>query len=67
MHTLPMNYDPTQYLGSAWHYLVGRPPYSAELGYVLARELALDGAGHLLDVGCGPGVLVVQLAPSLSA
>lgn len=58
-----MEYDPTQYLGSASHYLVGRPPYSAELGNVLARELGLDGAGHLLDVGCGPGVLAVQLAP----
>lgn len=58
-----MGYDPTQYLGSAPHYLVGRPPYSAELGKVLARELSLDGAGHLLDVGCGPGILAVQLAP----
>lgn len=62
-HTSPVDYDPTQYLGSASHYLVGRPPYSAELGSVLARELGLDGAGHLLDVGCGPGVLAVQLAP----
>lgn len=58
-----MEYDPTQYLGSASHYLVGRPPYSVELGSVLADELGLDGAGHLLDVGCGPGVLAVQLAP----
>jgi SAM-dependent methyltransferase len=58
-----MDYDPTQYVGSAPHYLVGRPPYSPELGNVLARELGLDGAGHLLDVGCGPGVLAVQLAP----
>jgi SAM-dependent methyltransferase len=58
-----MDYDPSQYLGSASHYLVGRPPYSARLGDVLARELKLDGAGHLLDVGSGPGVLAVQLAP----
>lgn len=57
-----VDYDPTQYRGSAPHYLAGRPPYSAELGTVLARELGLDGAGHLLDVGCGPGVLAVQLA-----
>lgn len=60
---LPVDYDPSQYLGSASHYLVGRPPYSAELGNVLRRELGLDGTGHLLDVGCGPGVLAVQLAP----
>ncbi|PRZ42717.1 methyltransferase family protein [Antricoccus suffuscus] len=58
-----MDYDPSQYLGSAPHYLIGRPPYSAELADVVARELELDGSGHLLDVGCGPGVLAVQLAP----
>ena len=29
---------------------------------MLARELGLDGTGRLLDVGCGPGVLAVQLA-----
>jgi precorrin-6B methylase 2 len=57
-----VDYDPTQYLGSARHYLVGRPPYSAELGAVLVAELGLDGTGHLLDVGSGPGVLAVQLA-----
>jgi SAM-dependent methyltransferase len=56
-------YDPTLYQGSAPHYLSGRPPYSDELGAVLSRELQLDGSGVLLDVGCGPGVLAVQLAP----
>lgn len=61
--TWPVDYDPSQYIGSAPHYLIGRPPYSAELGDVLAQELGLDGSGHLLDVGCGPGVLAVQLAP----
>jgi SAM-dependent methyltransferase len=57
-----MEYDRTQYRGSARHYLAGRPPYSAELAAVLAAELALDGTGRLLDVGSGPGVLAVQLA-----
>jgi SAM-dependent methyltransferase len=28
----------------------------------MARELSLDGTGQLLDVGCGPGVLVLALA-----
>jgi SAM-dependent methyltransferase len=55
-------YDSTIYLGAASHYRPGRPPYSAELEAVLAAELGLDGAGRLLDVGCGPGILTVRLA-----
>jgi len=55
-------YDPTIYLGAAAHYLNGRPPYSAELAATLQRELHLDGRGRLLDVGCGPGVLTIDLA-----
>ncbi len=62
MQECAVDYDPTQYLGSARHYLLGRPPYSAELGVVLATELGLDGTGRLVDVGSGPGVLAVQLA-----
>lgn len=58
-----MEYDPTQYSGAARYYLQGRPPYSAQLGDVLADELGLDGTGRLLDVGSGPGTLGVQLAP----
>ncbi len=57
-----MEYDPTQYIGAAPYYLSGRPGYSADLGDVLADELALDGTGHLLDVGSGPGTVGVQLA-----
>jgi SAM-dependent methyltransferase len=55
-------YDPTIYLGSAQHYRPGRPPYSSQLEAVLTEELGLDGAGRLLDVGCGPGILVLRLA-----
>ena len=54
--------DPLLYRGCAAHYLLGRPPYSGELATVLTRELGLDGHGTLVDVGCGPGVLAVQLA-----
>lgn len=57
-----MEYDPTQFGGAAGYYLCGRPPYSAQLGQVLARELGLDGTGRLLDVGSGPGTVGVQLA-----
>jgi SAM-dependent methyltransferase len=54
------------YASSAAHYLRGRPPYSAQLLDVLRDELGLDGTGLLVDVGCGPGVLVVQLAAAVA-
>lgn len=50
------------YKGSAAHYLRGRPPYSLALRDTVAAECRLDGTGRLLDVGCGPGVLTVELA-----
>jgi SAM-dependent methyltransferase len=56
-----VEYDPTQYLGAAPYYLRGRPGYSADLPSVLADELGLDGTGHLVDVGSGPGIVGVQL------
>jgi ubiquinone/menaquinone biosynthesis C-methylase UbiE len=59
---ISVEYDPTQYLGAASYYLRGRPSYSAGLAGVLAEQLGLDGSGHLVDVGCGPGVVGVQLA-----
>src|ERR1700722_9720572 len=58
----PSAFDPQAFEGTAEYYAVGRPPYSAQLADTLARELSLDGAGHLLDVGSGPGVLVLPLA-----
>jgi ubiquinone/menaquinone biosynthesis C-methylase UbiE len=57
-----VDYDPTIYLGSAPYYARGRPPYSAELAIRLAEELQLDGTGRLLDVGCGPGIVTLELA-----
>jgi ubiquinone/menaquinone biosynthesis C-methylase UbiE len=57
-------YDPTIYRGSARYYAPGRPPYSRELVSTLTDEAGLDGSGRLVDVGCGPGILTVELAPS---
>jgi len=58
----PSAFDPQAFEGTAEYYAVGRPPYSAQLADTLARELSLDGTGRLLDVGCGPGVLELDLA-----
>jgi ubiquinone/menaquinone biosynthesis C-methylase UbiE len=58
----PSAFDPQAFEGTAEYYAVGRPPYSAQLADTIARELSLDGTGQLLDVGCGPGVLVLALA-----
>src|SRR5689334_22767936 len=55
------------YATAAAHYLRGRPPYSPQLADVVRVELDLDGTGTLVDVGCGPGVLAVQLAPLFDA
>jgi ubiquinone/menaquinone biosynthesis C-methylase UbiE len=58
----PSEFDPQAFEGTAEYYAVGRPPYSLQLPDTLAHELSLDGTGHLLDVGCGPGVLELCLA-----
>jgi SAM-dependent methyltransferase len=57
-----VEYDPSQFSGTARYYRRGRPPYSAQLADVLARELRLDGTGRLLDVGSGPGTVGMELA-----
>ncbi|MCF0093328.1 class I SAM-dependent methyltransferase [Micromonospora sp. MH99] len=56
-------WDETLYAGSARHYSVGRWPYPRELAETIGSALDLDGTGHLLDVGCGPGSLTLLLAP----
>lgn len=56
-----MDYDPTQFRGSAPYYLRGRPPYSAGLADVLRTEVGLDGHGTLVDVGAGPGSVSLAL------
>jgi SAM-dependent methyltransferase len=60
-------YDPTLYAGAAPYYARGRPPYSSLLVPTLEAEVGLDGSGRLLDVGCGPGILTIELAGSFDA
>jgi SAM-dependent methyltransferase len=57
-----IEFDPLAFEGTAEYYSVGRPPYSEKLGEAMRSELSLDGEGQLLDVGCGPGVLELELA-----
>ncbi|MGC4804531.1 class I SAM-dependent methyltransferase [Micromonospora sp. DT233] len=56
-------WDETLFAGSAPYYERGRLPYAAGLADALAAALGLDGTGRLLDVGCGPGVVTLPLAP----
>ena len=57
------SWDATLYAGSARFYPVGRVAYPYDLAVRLTEALGLDGAGRLLDVGCGPGSLTLLLAP----
>lgn len=50
----------------AARYYRARPPYSSELRPTLSRLLGWDGTGRLLDIGCGPGVVALELAPSFA-
>lgn len=50
----------------AARYYHARPPYSADLRPVLAAKLGWNASGRLLDVGCGPGVVALELAPSFA-
>jgi len=57
-----MEFDPQGVSGHGRALRNRSPLLLGELATTLARELALDGAGRLLDVGCGPGVLELELA-----
>jgi hypothetical protein len=56
-------WDETLFAGAAAYYRRGRLPYAPGLARALGEALALDGRGRLLDVGCGPGTLALDLAP----
>ncbi|MEH0474573.1 class I SAM-dependent methyltransferase [Streptomyces sp. B21-097] len=56
-------WDKTLFAGSAAYYERGRLPYAPGFAEELAAALGLDGRGRLLDVGCGPGVVLLPMAP----
>jgi tRNA/tmRNA/rRNA uracil-C5-methylase (TrmA/RlmC/RlmD family) len=60
-------WDETLFAGTASHYVRGRSPYAPGLAEAMTRELGLDGHGRLLDVGCGPGVVALELAGCFEA
>jgi SAM-dependent methyltransferase len=59
--------NPDLYTGAAPYYVVGRVAYPPELADRIAAELALDGTGRVLDIGCGPGSLILLLARRFAA
>jgi SAM-dependent methyltransferase len=61
------SWDESLFAGAAGYYEQGRLPYAPGLADALARGLALDGRGRLLDVGCGPGSVTLLLAPLFEA
>ena len=61
------NWDESLFAGAAGYYEQGRLPYAPGLADAIARALALDGHGRLLDVGCGPGTVALRLAPLFEA
>ncbi len=56
-------WDETLFLGSAPFYERGRLPYAPGLAEAFDAALDLDGHGRLIDVGCGPGIITLTLAP----
>jgi SAM-dependent methyltransferase len=59
-------WDETLFAGSAPYYALGRLPYPETLADAFRDELALDGTGRLIDVGCGTGQIALLLAPLLA-
>ncbi|MFF5981789.1 class I SAM-dependent methyltransferase [Streptomyces olindensis] len=54
-------WDDTLFSGTAAYYERGRLPYAPGLADALAEALRPDGRGRLIDVGCGPGTIALNL------
>jgi trans-aconitate methyltransferase len=56
-------FEPARFRSAAAHYLQGRSDYAPALIQNVATLCGLDGAGRLLDLGCGPGQLAMAFRP----
>jgi SAM-dependent methyltransferase len=59
--------DEARFRSAAPFYARFRPPYPEALIRQVAERCGLDGSGRLLDLGCGPGLLAIALAPYVGA
>lgn len=55
-------WDETLFRGAAAYYERGRLPNSPGLAGAFKTTLGLQGTGRLLDVGCGPGTVALQIS-----
>jgi SAM-dependent methyltransferase len=59
--------DEARFRSAAPFYARFRPAYPPALIAQVAARCGLDGSGRLLDLGCGPGLLAIALAPHVGA
>ncbi|MFF4501668.1 class I SAM-dependent methyltransferase [Streptomyces sp. NPDC001401] len=59
-------WDGSLFKGASAYYERGRLPYAPGFVEKLKVVLGLDGHGRLLDIGCGPGIVGLALAPLFS-
>ncbi len=60
--TAVIPFDPDRFQSAARHYFA-RTTYAPRLVRKVVADLALDRDDRVLDLGCGPGLLAIALAP----
>src|SRR4051812_7422968 len=56
-------WDESLFLGSAPYYVQGRLPYAPALAEELVRTVPLDRQSRVVEVGCGPAIVLLAVAP----